>query len=139
MYCFPFLRWIIFCSGCFRQIFFHLGDKKVVADCVRQVVVLYSDDCMGICLVGLSIGRLRQVVILQRWSVKITFYRVFSIAFIQLFFLLVFQFLCFQSTGKRDLCFQNIINWNNVGYQANFEPIKQNLSVCYKMEQSVLY
>ena len=26
--CFPFLRWLKFCSGCFRQVFFHLGDKK---------------------------------------------------------------------------------------------------------------
>ena len=44
--------------------FFHSGDKKVVAVHVRQVVFLYSNDCMGICLVGLSIGCLRQVVIL---------------------------------------------------------------------------
>ena len=28
MHCFPFLCWIKFCSGCFRQVFFHLGDKK---------------------------------------------------------------------------------------------------------------
>ena len=26
--CFPFLHWVKFCSGCFRQVFFHLGDKK---------------------------------------------------------------------------------------------------------------
>ena len=26
--CFPFLRWVKFCSGRFRQVFFHLGDKK---------------------------------------------------------------------------------------------------------------
>ena len=26
--CFPFLRWVKFCSGCFRQVFFHLGDKS---------------------------------------------------------------------------------------------------------------
>ena len=31
---------------------FHLGDKKVVAGHVRQVVILYSNDCMGICLGG---------------------------------------------------------------------------------------
>ena len=26
--CFQFLRWVKFCSGCFRQAFFYLGDKK---------------------------------------------------------------------------------------------------------------
>ena len=31
-------------SGCFRQAFFHLGEKKVVAGRVRQVVVLYGYD-----------------------------------------------------------------------------------------------
>ena len=53
-------------SGCFGQAFFHLGDKKVVPGRVRQVVVLHSNDCMGICLSGLGIGLLRPVVILQR-------------------------------------------------------------------------
>ena len=62
-------------------------------------------------------------------SVKRTLYRVFGITFIWLFFLLVFQFLCFQSTCKSDLCFQNTINWNNFGYQANIEPIKKKLCV----------
>ena len=62
--CFP-LRWIKFRSGCFRQNFFSFGrQKKVVAGRVRQVVVLYSNDCMGICLGGLSIGRYRRVVVL---------------------------------------------------------------------------
>ena len=28
MNCYPFLRWIKFCSGCSRQVFFNLGDKK---------------------------------------------------------------------------------------------------------------
>ena len=51
-------------SWLFKQALFHLGDKKGVAGHVRQVVVLHSNDCMGICLGGLSIGRLRQVVIL---------------------------------------------------------------------------
>ena len=37
--------------------------KKVVAGCIRQVVVIYSNDCIRICLGGLSIGHLRQVVI----------------------------------------------------------------------------
>ena len=26
--CFPFLCWVKFCGGCYRQVFFHLGDKK---------------------------------------------------------------------------------------------------------------
>ena len=55
-------------SNCFRHAFFHLGNKKVVAGRVRQMVVLHSNDCTGICLSGLSIGRLRRVVVLQRWS-----------------------------------------------------------------------
>ena len=62
MHCFPFLCWIKFFSGCFRQVFFIWGAKKLVADCVRQVVVLYSNDCMGNGLGRLSIGCLRQVV-----------------------------------------------------------------------------
>ena len=47
-----------FISGCFRRAFFHLGDRIKVAGRVRQVVVLYSNDCKGICLDGVSIGRL---------------------------------------------------------------------------------
>ena len=56
-----------FFSGCFRQGFFLLGDKKVVAGHVKQVVALYSNSCTGIRLGKLSIGHLRQVVVLQRW------------------------------------------------------------------------
>ena len=52
-----------FFRGCFRHAF-----KRVVAGRVRHVVVLHSNDCMGSCMGGLSTGRLRQVVILQRWS-----------------------------------------------------------------------
>ena len=36
----------------------------MVAGRIRQVIVLYSNDCMGICLGKLSIGRLRRVVVL---------------------------------------------------------------------------
>ena len=57
--CFLFHCWVNLFSGGFRQVFFHLGDKKLVASYVRQVVILCSNDCMGICLVGLSIGCLR--------------------------------------------------------------------------------
>ena len=64
---FAFLCWIKFFSGCFRQAFFHLGDKKVIAGCVEKVVILNSNDCIGIGLGGLSIGPLRRVVVLQRW------------------------------------------------------------------------
>ena len=61
--------WMKFCSGCFRQVFVIWGmggggAKEVVAGCIRQVVVLCSNNCMGI---GLR-RRLRLVVILQRWS-----------------------------------------------------------------------
>ena len=35
----------------------------MVAGCVRQVVVLYSNDCMEIWMGGLSIGRLIKVVV----------------------------------------------------------------------------
>ena len=48
--------------------FFYLGDKKVVAGRVKQVVVLYSNDSTGIYWFGLNIGCLRWVVVLQRWS-----------------------------------------------------------------------
>ena len=61
--CFPFLLWVKFCSGRFRQVFILLGDKKVVAGRVRQVVVLYSNDRIGICLGGLSTSRLIEVVV----------------------------------------------------------------------------
>ena len=63
--CFRFFRWVKLISGCFRQFFFTFGrQKKVVAGRIRQVVFLYSNDCMGICLGRLSVGRLRQVVVL---------------------------------------------------------------------------
>ena len=62
MHIFPFFHWIKFCSGCFRQVFFHLGDI-IVAGRVRQAVVLYSNNCMGIGLGGLSIGHLIEVVL----------------------------------------------------------------------------
>ena len=39
------------------------GTKEVVAGCIRQVVVLYSNDCMGNGLGGLSIGCLIEVVV----------------------------------------------------------------------------
>ena len=43
--------------------FFSLREtKKVVPGRIRQVVVLYSNDCMGICLGRLSIGHL------DKWS-----------------------------------------------------------------------
>ena len=59
--CFPFLCQIKLCSGCFRQVFFIWETIKVIAGRVRQVVVLYSNNCMRIWLGGCSIGRLRQV------------------------------------------------------------------------------
>ena len=61
---FPFLHTVKFCSGCFRQVFFIWETKIVVAGRIRQVVVLYSNNCMGFCLGGLSLGRLKQVVVL---------------------------------------------------------------------------
>ena len=76
MHYFPFYRWIKFFSGCFRHFFFFFffvfiwGKKKVVTGGVRQVVILYSYNCMGIGLGGLTIGRLRRVVVLWRWSYK---------------------------------------------------------------------
>ena len=39
--------------------FFSFGGQNVVAGGVRQVGVLYSNDCMGIGLSGLSTGRLK--------------------------------------------------------------------------------
>ena len=60
---FPFLRWVKFCSDCYRQVFFIWETKNVVAGFVRQVLVLYSNDCMEIWMGGLSIGRLIEVVV----------------------------------------------------------------------------
>ena len=48
-------------SGCF--FFFIWETKKVVAGRIRQVVILYSNNCMGICLGGLSVGHLTEVVV----------------------------------------------------------------------------
>ena len=62
---FLFLFLVMFCIGCFRQaVFSFVCQKKGVAGHVRQMVVLYNDNCMGICLDGLSIGCLGQVVVL---------------------------------------------------------------------------
>ena len=57
---FLFLYWVTFSSRCSDRVFFHLEDKKVVAGRVRQVVIFYKNDCMGICLDGLSIGCLNR-------------------------------------------------------------------------------
>ena len=54
---------IEFFSGCFRGLFFLWETKKVVAGHVRQAVVLYSNDCMRICLGKLRIGCLVEVVV----------------------------------------------------------------------------
>ena len=59
--CCPFLGWVRVCSGCFRQVFFIWETKKVVAGRVRQVVVLYSSNCMGICLGGLRYMHIRSI------------------------------------------------------------------------------
>ena len=40
----------------------------MVAGRVKQVPALYSNNCMGIRLGDVSIGSLRRVVVLQRWS-----------------------------------------------------------------------
>ena len=49
---FPFLCRVKFCSGSGR---------------IRQVVVLYNNECMGICLNGLNVGCFRWVAVLQTW------------------------------------------------------------------------
>ena len=47
------------------DMFFYIWETKiVVAGRVRQVVILYSNDFIGICLGSFSIGHLRQVVVL---------------------------------------------------------------------------
>ena len=61
---FPFLWQVKFCGGYFRQFFFHLGDKKVVAGHIRQADISCNSNGIGISLGGLSTGHLRQVVIL---------------------------------------------------------------------------
>ena len=71
--------------------------KKVVAGSIRQVIVLCSNDRMGICLGRLSIGRLRRVVALWRWSFEqIWLYLIRSLWIGDLFrFFLFYLFLCF--------------------------------------------
>ena len=66
--CYPFLRWVKFLVVVLDRFFFIWETKKVVAGRFRQVVVLYSNGCMGIGLGKLSIGRLRREVVLKRWS-----------------------------------------------------------------------
>ena len=51
----PIFLWIKFCSSCF----FSFGEQKKVTGRIRQMVVLYSKDCLRIGLGGLSIGSLR--------------------------------------------------------------------------------
>ena len=46
------------------RLFFIWETKKVVAGRVKQVVVLYSNNCTGIHLSGLSIGHFRRAVVL---------------------------------------------------------------------------
>ena len=69
----PFIRMVKFCSGCFKQVFFHWA-KKMVAGRVRQVVILYSNDYMGICLGRLCIDCLRRVVVLIEMIVWTSIY-----------------------------------------------------------------
>ena len=42
-------------------------NKKVAAGCIRQVVVLYKNICMGIGLGGLNVCCLWQLVVLRSW------------------------------------------------------------------------
>ena len=41
------------------RFFLHLRDQKVVAGCVRQVVILYRNDCIEIGLDGFNVGLFR--------------------------------------------------------------------------------
>ena len=49
------------------RLFLFGRQKKVVSGHVKQVVILYSNNCVEIRLGGLSIGCLRRMVVLQRW------------------------------------------------------------------------
>ena len=55
---FCFLHWLKSCSGSFIQAFFIWETNK------WSLVELDSNDCIGICLGGLSIGLLRRLVVL---------------------------------------------------------------------------
>ena len=112
------LQWLL------QTVVFHLGNKKVAASRVAQVVVLYSNNCMGICLGGLSIGHRTQVVILKRWlfeqvtnSPDINCY-IEKSSFNQLW-LSWLSFLCFM---QKIFCSQNkkgflssVINFQSLG------------------------
>ena len=69
---FTFLCWIVLQLLFYRGFFSFGSQKKVVAGRVRQVVVLYSNDWMGICLGGLSIGRFTEVVFRTGLTVTLT-------------------------------------------------------------------
>ena len=58
MHCFSFLCWVKVCSGRFRQVLFPFGRQKKLARSVRQVVVLYKNDCMRSGLGGLKLATL---------------------------------------------------------------------------------
>ena len=60
--------WIKSYGGCFRQVFFHLGNKNSDRWLLKQLIVLCSNGSMGIDLGKLRIGRLRRVGVLERWS-----------------------------------------------------------------------
>ena len=72
--CFPFLCLVKIVVVVLDRFFFSFGgQEKVVAGRIRQVVILYSNDGMGIDLGGLNIGHLRWVVILIEVSYIVSF------------------------------------------------------------------
>ena len=63
--CFLILHWVKFCNGFFQAGFFFIWEtKQLVAGRLRQFLILYSNNFMGIGFGRLSIGSLRQVVVL---------------------------------------------------------------------------
>ena len=63
-----FFCWAKFCSGCLKQGFFLFGRQKKWSLVALKGHLKYSNDYMGVCLDGISIGHLRRVVILQSRS-----------------------------------------------------------------------
>ena len=65
---FAFLHWISFVVVVLDRFFFFFIWDSVVAGQIRQVVVLYSNNWIGICLGRLSIGHFTEMVVCNALS-----------------------------------------------------------------------
>ena len=130
--CFPFLCRIKLCSGCFRQVFFIWETIKVVAGRVRQVVVLYSNNCMRIWLGGFSIGRLRQVDVYRGGR-----FNRFDCIYIYINYNL--NPIKKLTSSSRSTKSKNILQWNISQMILKTIPISMKIFINYVMKRSILF